>query len=87
MSANNIGQMNWKEVWERKRQLRVRPDIPERLDQIFGPEIAADYARRNRANGYEYGRKAIEAMQGVIGPDFEGEHQEKCFGQVTRGSL
>ncbi len=59
--------MNWREAWERK--YRERHGKPEPED--WGT-VAEDYSQWNKSIDYEYGKRAVEALQEVIKPDFEG---------------
>ena len=65
------GELNWREVWERKRKGRIGGAIKEKLESEDWSTVAKDYSDWNKSNNYEYGRKAVEAIGEIITPDFE----------------
>ena len=64
-------ELNWREVWERKQKERVEGSLKGKLEPRDWNKIAKDYSEWNRSSDYEYGRKAVEAIRGVINRDFE----------------
>jgi 2-polyprenyl-3-methyl-5-hydroxy-6-metoxy-1,4-benzoquinol methylase len=64
-------ELNWREVWERKRGERVERTDKRKIKTEDFDRVARDYSEWNRASDYEYGRKAVEAVREIISPDFE----------------
>lgn len=62
--------MNWQEVWEENRKQRMRP-LRISYDPEFQAKFANDYSEMAKYNNYEYGRKAIEALNEIRDKDFE----------------
>jgi len=62
--------LNWKEVWEEKQKQRMKP-VRVGYDPGFRAKFAEDYSEMAKYNNYDYGRKATEALNGVLDKDFE----------------
>lgn len=64
-------ELNWREVWERKHEERVEASLKGKLKPEDWGKVAKGYSDWNKSNDYEYGRKAVEVIKGMIAPDFE----------------
>ena len=63
-------ELNWGEIWEEKQKQRMRP-LKIVYERDFRAKFAEDYSEMAKYNNYEYGRKAIEALNEIRDKDFE----------------
>ncbi len=63
--------MNWRELWESKQGERAGASLKGGPAPEYWGKLAEDFSQWNKSNEYEYGRKAIEAIQEIMSPDFE----------------
>ena len=68
--TSSMKELNWKEVWEEKQKQRMKP-VRVGYDPEFQAKFAEDYSEMAKYNNYEYGRKAIEALNEILDKDFE----------------
>ena len=68
--TNSMKELNWKEVWEEMQKQRMRP-LKIVYEREFRAKFAGDYSEMAKYNNYEYGRKALEALNEILDKNFE----------------
>lgn len=57
--------INWRETWSKMRRERIRP-LRITYDKDFGTHFLADEFAKNQVNDYEYGKKAVKRLAGLL---------------------
>jgi 16S rRNA A1518/A1519 N6-dimethyltransferase RsmA/KsgA/DIM1 with predicted DNA glycosylase/AP lyase activity len=62
--------IDWRKVWKEMRKMRIRL-LRIRYDKDFQKHFLTDQFAKDQTNNYEYGRKAVKSLAGLLSPDSE----------------
>ena len=62
--------IDWRQAWIGMRKARIRP-LRITYDKDFERHFLEDQFAKDQANNYEYGRKAVKNLSGLLSSDFE----------------